>query len=46
MPQSKRRPAGRRDRRPRLNDAFYQRMIRNPEQRIPFVLTEEGMQAR
>jgi hypothetical protein len=36
----RKRPAGRPMRRPRLTDAFYQRMIRNPDARIPFVLVD------
>lgn len=40
---TRRRPAGRREgRRPRLTDALYQRMIRNPDRKIPFTLTEKG----
>jgi hypothetical protein len=45
MPQRKRRPVGRRKRQSDLTSGFYWRMIRNPDRRIPYVLTEEGMRA-
>lgn len=41
MPPTKR-PPKRRKRRPPLTDEFYQRMIRNPDRRIPFVLVERS----
>lgn len=46
MPQSRRRPSGRRDTRVRRADvtsAAFWRMVRNPDRRIPYVLTEEAL---
>lgn len=48
MPQSRRRPPARDDRvrRVRLNVGHLWRMVRNPDRRIPYVLTEEALKLK